>query len=69
MANGAVQITYGLYRDAARTLPWGSTTGTNTAAGTGSGSGQALTVYGRMPVQTTPAPGTFTDTIIATVTY
>jgi spore coat protein U-like protein len=69
MANGAVQITYGLYRDAARTLPWGSTTGTDTAAGTGSGLGQALTVYGRVPVQTTPAPATYTDTVIATVTY
>lgn len=69
MANGAVQITYGLYRDAARTLGWGSTTGTDTAAGTGSGLGQALTVYGRVPVQTTPAPATYTDTVIATVTY
>jgi spore coat protein U domain-containing protein, fimbrial subunit CupE1/2/3/6 len=69
MANGAVLITYGLYRDSARTLAWGSTTGTNTVAGTGSGLGQVLTVYGRVPVQTTPAPGTFTDTVIATVTY
>jgi len=69
MANGAVQITYGLYSDSARTLGWGSTVGTNTMAGTGSGIGQALTVYGRVPVQTTPAPGTFTDTVIATVTY
>jgi spore coat protein U domain-containing protein, fimbrial subunit CupE1/2/3/6 len=69
MANGAVLITYGLYRDSARTLGWGSTAGTNTVAGTGSGLGQALTVYGRVPVQTTPAPGTFTDTVIATVTY
>jgi spore coat protein U-like protein len=69
MANGAVLITYGLYRDSARTLAWGSTAGTNTVAGTGSGLAQALTVYGRVPVQTTPAPGTFTDTVIATVTY
>jgi spore coat protein U domain-containing protein, fimbrial subunit CupE1/2/3/6 len=69
MANGVVQITYGLYRDAARTLGWGSTVGTDTVAGTGSGLGQALTVYGRVPVQTTPAPATYTDTVIATVTY
>ncbi|WP_163468383.1 spore coat protein U domain-containing protein, partial [Klebsiella michiganensis] len=27
------------------------------------------TVYGRVPVQTTPAPGTYTDTITVTVTY
>jgi spore coat protein U-like protein len=28
-----------------------------------------LTVYGRAPAQTTPSPGVYTDTIIATVTY
>jgi spore coat protein U-like protein len=69
MANGPSQITYGLYRDAARTLPWGSTMGTNTASGTGTGLIQALTVYGRVAAQTTPAPGVYQDTIVVTVTY
>ncbi|SEE37861.1 Spore coat protein U (SCPU) domain-containing protein [Rhizobiales bacterium GAS191] len=69
MANGAAQITYGLYRDPARTLPWGSTTGSNTAAGTGTGAAQALTVYGRVSAQTTPAPATYQDTIVVTITY
>jgi spore coat protein U-like protein len=69
MSKGAERITYGLYRDAARTLPWGSTTGTNTASGTGSGVGQAFTVYGRVPAQSTPSAGAYADTIIATVTY
>ncbi|MCE3520182.1 spore coat protein U domain-containing protein, partial [Escherichia coli] len=35
----------------------------------GSGAAQPYTVYGRVPVQTTPAPGTYTDTITVTVTY
>jgi spore coat protein U-like protein len=69
MSKGAETITYGLYRDLARTLPWGSTVGTNTASGTGSGLQQSFTVYGRVPVQTTPSPGSFSDTIVATVTY
>ena len=69
MINGTKQITYSIYRDSARTLVWGSTTGTNTVSGTGNGSGQAITAYGRVPVQTTPAPATYTDTVIATVTY
>ncbi len=69
MSKGAARITYGLYRDAARTQPWGSTIGTDTAGGTGSGVGQAYTVYGRVPAQTTPAAGAYADTIIATVTY
>jgi spore coat protein U-like protein len=69
MSNGGAQITYGLYQNAARSQPWGNNTGTNTIAGTGTGSGQALTVYGRVPAQTTPAPGTYSDSIIATLTY
>ena len=69
MSNGGAQITYGLYQNVARSQPWGNNTGTNTVAGTGTGSGQALTVYGRVPAQTTPAPGTYSDSIIATLTY
>jgi spore coat protein U-like protein len=69
MSNGPAQITYGLYRDAARSLSWGSTTGTNTASGTGTGLTQALTIFGRVPAQTTPAPGLYKDTIVVTLTY
>jgi spore coat protein U-like protein len=69
MALGGNQVTYGLYRNAARSSPWGSTTGTNTQAGTGTGAWQNFTVYGRIPVQTTPPAGTYADTIVATITY
>ena len=69
MANGAQTITYGLYQDAARSNPWGNTIGTNTAAGTGTGSNQALTVYGRVGAQTTPSRGTYSDSVVVTVTY
>ena len=62
-------VTYGLYRDSARSQPWGDTVGSNAAAGTGTGSPQNLTVYGRVPAQTTPAPGTYSDTIVVTVAY
>jgi spore coat protein U-like protein len=61
-------VTYGLYKDAARSLPWGSTAGVNTASGTGTGLTQTLTVYGRVPPQTTPNAGAYTDTIVATGT-
>jgi spore coat protein U-like protein len=62
-------ITYGLYRDLNRLQPWGNTIGTNTASGTGNGTAQPFIVYGRVPVQTTPTPGDYNDTIIVTVTY
>jgi spore coat protein U-like protein len=71
MANAAntAFVTYGIYQDAAHTLPWGSTVGTNTISGTGTGVVQNYTSYGQVPVQTTPAPTTYTDSIIVTVTY
>ncbi len=69
MKLSARTITYGLYRDSARSLPWGSTTGSTTVSGMGTGLSQNLTVYGRVPAQATPSPGTYSDTIVATVTY
>jgi spore coat protein U-like protein len=69
MSKGVEKITYGLYQNSARSQPWGSTLGTNTVAGTGTGSNQPLTVYGRVASQTTPSPGTYTDSVVVTVTY
>jgi spore coat protein U-like protein len=69
MTNATTSIVYGLYRDAARSQPFGNTIGSNTAAGTGTGLSQTLTVFGRVAPQTTPAPATYTDTITATLTY
>jgi spore coat protein U-like protein len=69
MSFSSANVTYGLYRDAARILPWGSTVGTNTASGTGTGSTQTQTVYGRVAAQSTPAPGTYSDSVVITVAY
>jgi spore coat protein U-like protein len=66
---GAATVDYSLYQDTSRTVLWGDVIGTNTEAGTGNGSPQAYTVYGRVPPQPTPAPGLYTDTITVTVTY
>ena len=62
-------ITYGIYRDPTRTLPWGSTSGSNTVSLVGTGLAQSLTGYGRVPAQTTPRALTYTDTVIVQVTY
>ena len=60
---------YSLYQDAAHSLVWGETIGTDTVAGTGTGASQALTVYGRVPSQATPPAAVYNDTVTATVTY
>lgn len=69
MTKGAEIVTYGLYRNAARTQAFGRTLGSDTLAGTGSGLAQTATVYGRVPPQTTPSPGLYSDTVVVTVTY
>ena len=69
MSFSGANVLYGLYRDSARTLPWGSTIGTNTTSGAGTGTTQTQTVYGRVAAQTTPAPGTYSDSVIVTVGY
>jgi len=60
---------YALFSDAARTVNWGQTIGTDTVTGTGNGSAQALTVYGQVVAGQYVAPGSYADTITATVTY
>src|SRR5215813_748848 len=55
MTSGASNtVTYSLYQDAAHSLVWGTTIGTNTIAGTGTGASQVFTVYGHVPSQVTP---------------
>jgi spore coat protein U-like protein len=62
-------VSYELYRNSTRTQRWGNTLNTDTVIGSGNGSSQSLTVYGRVPSQTTPSAGTYNDTITVTVTY
>jgi spore coat protein U-like protein len=70
-------LNYGLYTDAAYSNAWVATTsatsctaGVSTCSlGTGTGSNQNITVYGRIPPQTAPIVGTFTDTVVVTVTF
>lgn len=67
--NTTTTVGFQLYQDAGRTTIWGNTQGTNTVAGTGTGAAQTLTVYGQVPVQTTPRPDTYQTTVTATVYF
>ncbi|WP_234820856.1 spore coat U domain-containing protein [Sinorhizobium medicae] len=70
MTLGGAAVVYGLYKDAGRSQPWGDgATPGSTVAGTGTGAAKGYTVYGRVPPQTTPTPGTYSDTVVVTVTY
>ena len=74
MSNGAttpVKIPYGIFTDSARSAAWGSTSGTNTVAGTAGASGAVvLTAYGRIPSSATSVgAGAYIDTVTVTVTF
>jgi spore coat protein U-like protein len=62
-------VQYSLFQDVAHSIVWGTTIGTNTVAGVGSGASQAVTVYGFVPSQSTPAAAVYNDTVTLTVTY
>ncbi len=71
MTAGASTLGYNLFRDAANTLNWGNTVGTDTLSGTSSTSTLANTIniYGQIPAGENAAVGSYTDTVIMTVTY
>ena len=62
-------VAYELYRNAGRTIRWGNTVNTDTVPGTGTGTAQSLTVYGRVPSPQTVPSGSYSDIITVTVTY
>lgn len=70
LTSGANTLSYALYLDSSRSQLWGdSTHGTSVVSGVGSGTTQALTVYGRIPTGSSPAAGTYNDTITVTVSF
>lgn len=68
MSNGGKKLNYAVYQNSSRTTGWGNVAG-SWVSGTGTATSQSLTVYGRLPIQTLPPTGTYTDTISVTVTY
>jgi spore coat protein U-like protein len=60
---------YALYSDVTRAINWGDTGGTGLITGTGTGSAQVIPVYGRVAAGQLSPPGTYADTMTATVTF
>jgi spore coat protein U-like protein len=72
LTDGTNFLNYALYTDSARTNLWGDGTTLSTQAitGTGTGTQQDSTIYGRVPSGQTSLPaGAYTDTVNVTVTY
>ena len=69
MTGSGATLNFSLGKDAAQAANWGNTAGTDTVAGTATGSPIAVTIYGRIPAGQFVAPATYTATITATITY
>jgi spore coat protein U-like protein len=61
---GGAEIAYSLSTDSGHTMNWGN----NVPGGTGNGTAQPVTVYGRIVAGQYVAPGSYSDSITATVT-
>jgi spore coat protein U-like protein len=68
MTDGTNFLAYSLFSDAARTIAWGNTAGTG-ANHTGSGMATNLTVYGSVAAGQNVPAGSYSDTVVATVTF
>jgi spore coat protein U-like protein len=62
-------LDYTLYTNSGRTTIWGNTVGIDTVAGTGNGTDQPFTVYGRVPAGRQVPSGSYTDSVTGTITY
>jgi spore coat protein U-like protein len=61
-------LSYSLYQDAGRSTVWGNTAGTGVAY-TGTGTVTVLTVYGAVAAGQNVPAGSYSDTVIATITF
>ncbi|WP_241024127.1 spore coat U domain-containing protein [Paraburkholderia sp. Ac-20340] len=70
LSGGSATVGYQIYSDAQHATPWGDgSNGTSAVTGTGSGNTASFTMYGVVPAQSTPQPGTYTDSVTATISF
>ncbi len=68
MTSGSDQLTYGLHRDAGRSLPWVNIA-SNDVSSTGNGTDQGFAVFGRVFGGQTLLAGSYSDSVVITVEY
>lgn len=70
MTNGSDYLTYELYKETGRTNVWGNAGADLVSlAAASSNSAQSLTVYGRVTGSQNVGAGSYTDTVVVTVTF
>ena len=69
MRDGSQFVSYGLFQDAARSIPWDSTTNRKGATGLGTSTSIMMSVFGRIPAAPSTPPGNYTDTITVDIEF
>lgn len=69
MVSGLNFLSYALYSDSTRLLTWGNTALTGKAYVAASSASTALTVYGRIAASQDVPAGSFSDVIVATISF
>lgn len=70
MSSGAEALQYQLYVDASRLSSWGDGSGGSVLVyGSADADGSLHTVYGRVPHQPLAKPGTYSDSLLVTVSF
>lgn len=66
--SGSGYLSYALYQDGSHMTTWGNT-GATGVAHTGTGSSANISVYGRVAAGQNVASGSYSDTVLATITF
>lgn len=69
MASGGSFLSYELFKDSSRLTEWGNTEATGASHTQTSISEQSVTVYGKVAAGQNAPAGSYTDTVVATVTF
>jgi spore coat protein U-like protein len=66
---GTGRLGYDLYTNAGRSTVWGCTTTNDVDVTSTSSAANVMTVYGRIPAGQDVATGSYSDTVVVTVTF
>ena len=69
MKTGSNFLSYGLFSDSTRSTVWGNTTGTGVGYTAASSAATGITVYGRIIASQDVPAGSYSDTVVATITF
>jgi spore coat protein U-like protein len=69
MNAGSSYLSYSLFSDAGRSTVWGNTDGTHVSPPPATGTIQTVDVYGRVAAGQNVPVGSYSDTVVATVTF